>query len=189
MSLFRPLLVSFATLTAATGLVYPALMTGLAQAAFPKQAQGSLLQVNGQVRGSKLIGQATTDPAYFWSRPSSTAPFPTNASASAGSTLAPSNPTLHQAITQRIEALRASDPGQTAPIPADLLTASASGLDPHLSPQAARWQAPRIARARGLALDQVLSLVEAHIHRPRLGPEVVNVLELNADLDTRVRKI
>lgn len=188
MSLFRPLIVSFASLTALTGLAYPALMTGLARVCFPLQAQGSLLQINGQVRGSRLIAQATQDPAFFWSRPSATAPYPTNAAASAGSTLAPSNPALNQAVAQRIATLRASDPEQTAPIPADLLTASASGLDPHISPEAARWQAPRIARARGVQLGQILTLVEGQIRRPRLGPPVINVLELNAALEALDRK-
>lgn len=188
MSVLRPLIVAFSTLTATTGLFYPALMTGLAQAIFPKQAQGSLLWVNGQVRGSTLIGQATEDPAFFWGRPSLTSPYPTQASASAGSTLAPSNPALGQAIARRIEALRASNPGQTAPIPRDLISASASGLDPHISPEAAWWQAPRIARARGLALDQIFNLVEARTHRPLWGPVIVNVLELNAALDGLSRK-
>lgn len=183
MSLMRPLLVSFAALITATGVVYPVLITGVAQTLFPVQAQGSLVRVNGQIRGSRLIAQATESPQYFWGRPSLTSPHPTNASASAGSTLAASNPGLAAAVARRVAILKSSDPGQTAPLPQDLVTASASGLDPHLSPAGARWQAPRVARARGIPLAEVLSLVEAQTRRFPLGSEGVNVLELNAALD------
>ena len=135
---FRPALVALLALTVLTGLVYPLVVTGLAQALFPQQAGGSLIVEDGQVRGSALIGQAfANDPRWFWSRPSASAPFPDNAAASGGSNLGPTNPALVAAVQARIDALRAADPGNTAPVPVDLVTASASGLDPHLSPAAA----------------------------------------------------
>ena len=187
MSQVRPLLISFGTLAAATGILYPALLTGIAQVVFPRQAGGSLIRVDGQIRGSMLLGQATQDARYFWGRPSQTAAFPTNASASGGSTLAASNPAFAEAVAKRIEVLRSSDPAQTAPIPQDLITASASGLDPHISLEAALWQAPRIARARNLPVAVVLSLVASKSHRLPTGGAVVVVLALNLDLDALPR--
>ncbi|MBP1626338.1 MAG: K+-transporting ATPase [Holophagaceae bacterium] len=184
MKLIRPLLVSFGALTLITGAAYPAVVTGLARMAFPWKSQGSLIRVQGQVRGSRLIAQATEDPRYFWCRPSSTSTFPTNAAASGGSTLAGSNPELAALVARRVQVLRTSDPGNRAPIPQDLVTASASGLDPDISPDAARWQAPRIARVRGLAEGDVLGLVNAHLERRLAGPPCVNVLELNLALES-----
>lgn len=181
--MIRPLIVSFGTLTLLTGLAYPVTMAGAAKLFFPRQAAGSLLVVEGQVRGSSLVGQATEDPSYFWGRPSATGTFQTNAEASGGSYQAPTNPALAEAVAKRIHTLQASNPSQEEPIPQDLVTASGSGLDPHISADGARWQAPRIAYARGLALGQVLGLVRARSRRPLLGPELVNVLELNAALD------
>ena len=183
MKLIRPLLVSFGSLLLVTGVAYPAVVTGLARIVFPDRAGGSLVSVDGQVRGSRLIAQATEDPRYFWCRPSSTSPYPTHASASGGSTLAPSNPDLASAVSRRLQALRDSDPGHADPIPQDLVTVSASGLDPHISPEAARWQAPRVARTRQLPVEEVLKLVASMVSRSTLGPANVNVLELNLALD------
>ena len=146
----RPAVVLLALFTLLTGLVYPLVVTGLAQAVFPVQANGSLLAHNDQIVGSALIGQPFDDPRYFWGRPSATAPFPYNAAASSGSNFGPSNPALIAAVQARITALRAADPGNTQAVPGDLVTASASGLDPHISVAAALYQAPRVARARGL---------------------------------------
>ena len=188
MPLLRPLLVSFSALTLATGAIYPLLVTGLARVIFPRQAQGSPLLIHGQVRGSRMIGQATEDPRYFWGRPSLTAPYATNASASAGSTLAASNPALQAVVARRIQALRASEPEQAALIPQDLVTASASGLDPHISLEAARWQAPRIARLRSVPVGDLLALVEKHAQSNPLGEAFVTVLDLNAALDALVRR-
>ena len=183
---FRPALVALLALTALTGLVYPLVVTGLAQALFPHQAGGSLIVEDGQVRGSALIGQPfADDPRWFWSRPSASAPFPDNAAASGGSNLGPTNPALVAAVQARIDALRAADPGNTAPVPVDLVTASASGLDPHLSPAAAAWQAARVARARALAPERVQALI-ARCTEDRslgvLGEARVNVLQLNLAL-------
>lgn len=182
----RPALVALAGLTLLTGLVYPLAVTALAQLLFPHQAGGSLIVVQERVRGSRLLGQAFTDPGHFWSRPSATAPFPYNAAASGGSNLAPSNPALAAAVATRVQALHDADPGNPRPIPVDLVTASASGLDPHISPAAADYQVERVARARGLAPQQVQALVAAHTE-PRvlgvLGEARVNVLALNLALD------
>lgn len=186
--MLRPLLVSFGALALLTGLAYPAALSGLARLAFPQQAGGSLLVVDGQVRGSRLLGQATEDPRYFWGRPSATGAFPTNAGASGGSYLAPSNPALGEAVAKRVQALQASDPGQSEPIPQDLVTTSASGLDPHVSPEGARWQAPRVARQRHLATTEILALVDQHVQRSPFAPARVNVLELNAALDALPRR-
>lgn len=186
--MLRPLLASLRLLLVLTlllGLAYPLALTGLAQLAFPQQAGGSLLQRDGGAVGSRLIGQAFQDPRYFWPRPSATTP-PYNAAASGGSNLGPTNAALHAAVEQRAAALRAADPGNTAPIPADLVTASASGLDPHISPEGALWQAPRVARARGLDEARVRELVRAHIEPRSLGlfgEPRVNVLLLNLALD------
>ena len=185
-SLLRPALALLLLLTAGTGVLYPAVVTGLAHALFPRQANGSLVTAGGRVVGSDLIGQAFADPGHFWSRPSALTPRPYDATTSTGSNLGPSNPALVEAVAARLAALRASDPGNAAPIPSDLVTASASGLDPHLSPAAARWQVARVARARGLAVGAVAALVDAHVE-PRtfglLGEARVNVLRLNLALD------
>ena len=182
----RPALVLFALLGALTGLVYPVAVTGAARALFPSQAAGSLVVQGGNTVGSRLIGQNFSDPKHFWGRPSATAPQPYNASASGGSNLGPLNPALVDAVKARIEALRTADPGNTAAVPVDLVTASASGLDPDISPAAARYQAARVARARGVPLEQVNALVAVHTEAPLwgvLGEPRVNVLALNLALD------
>lgn len=173
-------------LTALTGIAYPLLVTGIAQGLFPDAANGSLIEQNGKLAGSTLIGQPFSDPKYFWGRPSATGPTPYNAAASSGSNQGPLNPALEDAVKARIAALKAADPSQTEPIPVDLVTASASGLDPHISPAAAAWQAPRIAGLRGLPLDVVGGLVAQHTHGRQfgvLGEASVNVLQLNLALD------
>lgn len=173
-------------LTVLTGLAYPYLVTGIAQLVFPGSASGSLVEREGKAAGSELIGQPFDDPKWFWSRPSGTGPFPYNAGLSVGSNLGPTNKTLADAVKANVERLRASDPGNTRPIPVDLVTASASGLDPHLSPAAALWQVPRVARIRGLAEDQVRRLVEDRIEGRFLGvfgERRVNVLQLNLALE------
>jgi len=183
---FRISLMTLLLFTLLTGLVYPLAVTGIAQLIFPYQANGSLMQRNGQGIGSRLIGQSFTDPQYFWGRPSATAPFPYNAAASSGSNLASTNPALEQAIQARIQALQSADPGNDAPIPVDLVTASASGLDPHISVAAALYQVPRVALKRGLSEAQVRLLVEQYTQAPQfglLGEPRVNVLMLNLALD------
>lgn len=185
-SQLRPALVLFVLLSALTGLAYPLLVTGVAQLVFPWQAQGSLIEREAKPIGSALIGQAFSDPRQFWNRPSATAPEPYNAANSSGSNLGPSNPALHEAVKQRIAALREADPGNTAPVPADLVTASASGLDPHVSRAAADYQAARVARARGLPEARVRELIEAHSEGRLfgfLGEPRINVLQLNLALD------
>ena len=182
----RPALLSLLLLTLLTGAVYPAVITGLAQVLFPHQANGSLIVAGGQVVGSELIGQPFDSPRYFWGRPSATAPYPYNAAASAGSNLGPTNPALVDAVAGHIRALRAADPGNLQPIPVDLVTASASGLDPDISPAAALYQAPRVARARGLdenALRQLVNQYTVGRQLGILGEPRVNVLELNLALD------
>ena len=182
----RPAVMILLALTVITGLFYPLAVTGLAQLFFPEQANGSLILRDGQALGSRLIGQPFTDPRYFWGRPSATAPFPYNAAASGGSNLGPTNPALFEAVKARVAALRAADPGNQAPIPVDLVTASASGLDPHISPAAADYQVPRIARARGLDEGALRRLVAAHTEGRQwgvLGEARVNVLLLNLALD------
>lgn len=183
---WRPALVLFVLLSAITGLLYPLAVTGLAQGLFPAQANGSLVVHDGRVVGSTLVGQAFADPRHFWGRPSATAPEPYNAALSGGSNLGPSNPALHEAVRARIAALRAADPGNAAPVPVDLVTASASGLDPHVSRAAADWQVARVARARGLPVAQVRALVDTHTEGALLGfigEPRVNVLQLNLALD------
>jgi K+-transporting ATPase ATPase C chain len=184
--LLRPCLVLLGLFTALTGLVYPLAVTGLAQVFFPRQANGSLVVRDGQVVGSALIGQPFDQDRYFWGRPSDTAPSPYNAAASAGSNLGPGNAALRAALVQRLERLRRADPGNPAPVPVDLVTASASGLDPHLSPAAALYQVRRVARARALPEAEVRALVLAHVS-PRtlglLGEPRVAVLDLNLALD------
>ena len=183
----RPALACLLCFSALTGLAYPLAITGLARAFFPHQAGGSLLRQDGKVVGSALIGQAFTDPRDFWGRPSATTPGPYNGAASGASNLAPSSPQLREAVEARIAALRALDPGATGPVPVDLVTASASGLDPDISPAAAAFQVPRVARARGLDEAEVRALVARHTTEPQfgiLGEPRVNVLGLNLDLDT-----
>ncbi|WP_375184241.1 potassium-transporting ATPase subunit KdpC [Aquabacterium sp.] len=182
----RPALVSLVLLSTITGLLYPLAVTSVGQALFPKQAAGSLVELDGQTIGSELIGQNFNSPKYFWGRPSATGPMANNASLSSGSNQGPLNPALADAVKARIEALRAADPNNRAAVPADLVTASASGLDPHISVAAARYQAPRVARERDLPLDQVQALVEAHTDERDLrvlGEPRVNVLQLNLALD------
>jgi K+-transporting ATPase ATPase C chain len=182
----RPALVMLVLLTVITGVIYPLTVTAIAQAVFPWQANGSLLVYNGQPAGSALIGQPFDDPRYFWGRPSATTPFPYNAAASAGSNLGPTNPALLDQVKARVAALKQADPTNTAPIPADLVTASGSGLDPDISPAAAKFQVPRVARARGLDEAVVRRLVAEATAGPTLGllgESRVNVLELNMALD------
>ena len=182
----RPALVILAALTLVTGVAYPLLVTGVAQAVFPYQAQGSLISKDGKLVGSALIGQPFDDPKYFWGRPSATSPFPYNAASSSGSNLSPTNPDLGKAVQGRVEALRAADPGNSAPVPVDLVTASGSGLDPHISPAAALYQVGRVAKARKLPPEAVQQLVERHIEKRFLGflgEPRANVLALNLALD------
>jgi K+-transporting ATPase ATPase C chain len=191
-SQFRPAIVSLALLTLITGAIYPLVVTGIAQAVFPRQANGSLIVQNGQAVGSELIGQPFDDPQYFWSRLSATGTFPYNAfnaenlTASSGSNYGPLNPALTDAAKARVDALKAADPGNTAPIPVDLVTASGSGLDPHISVAAALYQVPRVARERGISEEQVRQLVSQYTAGRQfwiLGEPRVNVLELNLALD------
>lgn len=182
----RPALTLFILLSLITGLAYPLAVTGIARAAFPAQANGSLILRDGRPVGSALIGQAFSDPKHFWGRPSATSPMPYNAANSGGSNQGPMNPALAEAVRSRIAALRAADPGNTAPVPVDLVTASASGLDPHISRAAADYQVARVARARGLTRATVQALVERHTEQPLLGflgEPRVQVLRLNLDLD------
>ncbi|PYM26199.1 MAG: potassium-transporting ATPase subunit C [Candidatus Rokuibacteriota bacterium] len=184
----RPALVLLLLFTVVTGVAYPLVVTGIAQTIFPRQANGSLIVKDGKPVGSSLIGQPFDDPGYFWSRPSATSPFAYNAGASSGSNLSPTNPALLKAVQERVDALRAADPGNTAPVPVDLVTASGSGLDPHISPAAALYQVDRVARARKVDEGAVRRLVEAHIEGRWLGvlgEPRVNVLELNLALDAR----
>ncbi len=183
----KPAFVIFAVLTVITGLLYPFLITGVAQVFFPWQANGSMVQgADGNAVGSMLIGQSFNDPQYFWGRLSATADRPYNAAISGGSNYSVLNHALLEQAQARIDALRAADPGNTLPIPVDLVTASASGLDPHISPAAAFYQAERVARARGLSKEQVRALIQQHIEAPflgMLGEPRVNVLQLNLTLD------
>jgi len=184
--ILRPAIVVFTALSALTGLLYPLAVTGAAKAVFPQEAAGSLVQRNGQTVGSALIGQNFSDPGHFWGRPSATGTMPYNATASGGSNQGPLNPALNDAIKARVEALRAADLGNTAVVPVDLITASASGLDPHISPAAAQYQAARIARVRNVPVATVTALVDTHTERPLLGligEARVNVLALNLALD------
>lgn len=188
--LLRPALVLFLVLSVITGLLYPLAITGAARLLFPDQAAGSLVVHQGRVVGSSLIGQHFTRPEHFWGRPSATAPTPYNASASGGSNLGPRNPAQIDAVRQRIQALREADPQQTGPIPVDLVTASGSGLDPHISRAAADYQVSRVARASGLPVAAVAALVEVHTEGRWLGlvgEPRVNVLRLNLALDAARR--
>ncbi|OON38007.1 potassium-transporting ATPase subunit C [Izhakiella australiensis] len=190
MSQLRPALTLLMLLTLITGVGYPLLTTALGQWWFPFQANGSLIKQNNQLRGSVLIGQNFTQPQYFQGRPSATADFPYNPEASGGSNLGPTNPALFMAIKQRVAALKAANPQQTGPVPVGLVTASASGLDPQITPLAARWQAPRVAAARGLPLALVEKLIVDNTRRPIpwfIGEAGVNVVLLNSALDKLAR--
>jgi K+-transporting ATPase ATPase C chain len=185
-STFRPAVVLFGALTLACGVLYPLAVGSFAHAVFPAQAAGSIIEAAGRPVGSALIGQQFTAPKYFWGRPSATAPMPYNASGSGGSNVGPLNPAFVAAVKGRVDALRAADPGNTAPVPVDLVTASGSGLDPEISLAAAHYQARRVASARGLAPADVAALVELQAIRPLLGvfgEPRVNVLALNLALD------
>lgn len=185
--IIRPALTLFIVLSLITGLAYPLLTTALAQVMFPEQANGSLVHdAKGKIIGSTLIGQSFTSPKHFWSRPSATGPNAYNGSASTGSNLGPLNPALAEAVQGRIDALKAADPGNKLPIPVDLVTASASGLDPHISLAAAEYQLARVARSRGMAEEKLRAYVEAYTEYPLLGfigEARVNVLQLNLALD------
>jgi K+-transporting ATPase ATPase C chain len=184
--LIRPAVTLLALMTLLVGIVYPLVIAGAARAAFPHQAAGSLIYMDGKLIGSTLIGQSFSDPKYFWGRPSATAPQPYNGLASTGSNLGPLNPALIDAVKANAKALRDADPDNQQPVPVDLVTASASGLDPEVSPAAARYQAARVARARHLELAQIEALIKSH-ERERLwgfiGERRINVLELNLALD------
>lgn len=185
-TLIRPALMATLVLSFLTGLIYPALVTGLSNLLFRRQASGSLLFQGDSAIGSSLIGQPFTSPRYFWPRPSATALSPYNAAASSGSNLAASNPATLDAIRGRIAALRAADPGNTRPVPVDLVTASGSGLDPHISPAAAEYQVSRVARSRGITEDSVRGLVQRFTEGRQfgiLGEARVSVLPLNLALD------
>lgn len=185
-----PSLRMLALLTALTGVVYPLVIWGIAQVAFAHQANGSLIDVDGKLVGSALIGQPFDDPKYFWSRPSATSPMPYNAASSSGSNLGPRNPALVDAVKDRIKALRDADPGNVAAVPGDLVTASASGLDPHISVAAAEFQLARVARARGITTESLRALVERNTDGRSLGllgEARVNVVALNLALDRAPR--
>jgi K+-transporting ATPase ATPase C chain len=190
-SVARAAVLLFLVLSLITGVVYPLVLTGVAQVVFPAQANGSLLHEGGAVVGSSLIGQPFHDPRYFWGRPSATSPFPYNAALGTGTNFGPTDPALVQEVKDAAAALRSADPLNKELIPADLVTSSASGLDPHISPAAAAWQIPRVARARGLSPATVRRLVQAHTSGRALGflgEPRVNVLELNLALDTLGRR-
>ena len=187
----RPALVLLVALTLITGFLYPLVITGLAQMLFPQQANGSLILVDGKPVGSSLIGQPFDVPKYFWGRPSATSPFPYNAAASSGSNLGPTNDALIKAVQARIDALKSADPDNPLPIPVDLVTASGSGLDPHISSASAAYQVRRVARARGTEEAVVRQLVSQHTEGRQLGilgEPRVNVLELNLGLDRHVKE-
>jgi K+-transporting ATPase ATPase C chain len=190
LSELRPAILMLLVLSLITGVAYPLLVTGIGQIVFPEQANASLVERDGKIVGSRLIGQPFSDPKYFWPRPSATGPVPYNPGASSGSNQGPLNPALADAVKERIEALRAADPGQTQGVPVDLVTASGSGIDPHISPAAAAYQVPRVARARGLPEDRVRALVAEHTEGRQLGilgEPRVNVLLLNLALDAASR--
>jgi K+-transporting ATPase ATPase C chain len=184
--LLRRSIVSLLAMVVITGIIYPLVVSAIGVCIFPRQSQGSLIIKEGKILGSKLIGQPFQDPKYFWSRPSATSPVPYNAAASCGSNLGPTNPALIESVQKRIAALKAADPKNQLPIPADLVTASASGLDVHISPAAAQYQVGRVARARSLTDRQVQQLVDRHTQNRQwgfLGEPRVNVMTLNLALD------
>ena len=184
----RAAIVSLALFTVVTGLAYPVVVTVIAQLVFPHQANGSLIMKDGKPAGSALIGQPFDDPKYFWGRPSATSPFGYNAGSSVASNLSPTNADLIKAVQGRVDALRAADPGNTVPVPVDLVTASGSGLDPHISPANAAMQAARVARVRGLTVDAVNRLIKQNTDGRDLGllgETGVNVLKLNIALDSQ----
>lgn len=184
--ILRPCIGVFVMLTLITGVAYPLVVTGIARLAFASQANGSVIEHDGHAVGSALLGQPFSSPRYFWGRPSATSPHPYNGAASSGSNLATTNPALAEAVAARVTALREADPGNADAVPVDLVTASGSGLDPHISPAAAEHQVARVARARGMAPARVRELVTVHtLHRTLglLGEPRVNVLELNLALD------
>ena len=188
-NIVRPAVSLFLVLSVITGIAYPLAVTGAGKALFPAQAAGSLIVNDGKVVGSSLLGQSFTDPKYFWSRPSATSPMPYNAANSGGSNQGPLNPAFVDAIKGRIAALKAADPGNTKSIPVDLVTASGSGLDPHISLEGALYQLDRVARIRNLSPQLVRKLINQHTESALLGlfgEERVNVLELNLDLDKAV---
>jgi len=183
---FKRALSMLLLLTAVTGIAYPLVVTGIANALFPDQAAGSLIEKDGKPIGSSLIGQPFADAEHFWSRPSATSPYPYNASGSSGSNQGPLNPALADAVAARVKALRDADPGNTALVPADLVTASASGLDPHISPAAAEYQLARVAKARGIDAQKARTMVAQATEQRQfgfLGEPRVNVLRLNLALD------
>ena len=185
-TIVRPALVLFVLLSLVTGIAYPFAITGIGRVAFPGQAAGSLVERDGKVVGSLLIGQSFSDPRHFWGRPSATSPMANNAAGSSGSNLGPTNPALVDAVKGRVEALRTADPGNAVPVPVDLVTASASGLDPEISIAAAQYQAARVARLRGVPVERVRALIAERAKGQLLGflgEPRVNVLELNLALD------
>ena len=189
-NLIRPAVSLFVVLTVTTGILYPLIVTGIAKVAFPDAANGSLIVKGGKPVGSRLIGQNFSDPRYFWGRPSATSPMAYNASASGGSNQGPLNPALSEAVKGRVEALKAADPGNTRTVPADLVSASASGLDPQISPAAADYQVDRVARARHLDPAVVKAMVARYTEARQwgiFGEPRINVLELNLALDTTSR--
>jgi K+-transporting ATPase ATPase C chain len=189
MTMWQPIrtaVLLFAVMTLLTGILYPLAVTGLAQALFPRQANGSLIKINGEKTASELVGQPFGGPQYFWGRPSATMPMAYNGASSTGSNLGSSNPVLKKAVQERSTALLAADSGNRLPIPVDLVTASGSGLDPHISPAAALYQAPRVAKARGIDEGKVAELVRIHIRDRQFGifgEPTVHVLRLNMALD------
>jgi K+-transporting ATPase ATPase C chain len=187
----RPALIVFAMLTLVTGVAYPLVTTLVGSVAFPSQVTGSVIERDGKAVGSRLLGQPFSSPQYFWSRPSATGPMPYNGAVSSGSNQGPLSPVLHEAVAERVAALREADPGNQAPVPVDLVTASGSGLDPHISIAAAEFQVARVARARNLPAAEVAALVREHTDGRTfgiLGEPRVNVLALNLALDARVTR-
>jgi K+-transporting ATPase ATPase C chain len=185
--ILRPCLGVFAMLSLVTGVAYPLVVTGIGRLAFPSQAGGSVIERDGRAVGSTLLGQPFSSPGYFWGRPSATAPQPYNGAASTGTNQAPTNPALAEAVAARVATLRAADPGNLAPVPVDLVTASGSGLDPHISTAAAEYQVKRVAAARAMSAERVRELVAMHTDGRVLGilgEPRVNVLELNLALDS-----